>query len=112
MRLIQRLPQNTDTSLAQLKTPNEINGGKADKSTLGVKATDDKTFVVTFAQPTPYFEFLTANSVYYPLNQKVVEKYGKQYGTSSEKMVYSGPSINLKNQRLERFKPNILNREE
>lgn len=34
---------------------------------------------------------MTANSVYFPLNQKVVEKYGKQYGTSSEKMVYSGP---------------------
>ena len=77
--------------LGPVKNANEINGGKADKSTLGVKATDDKTFVVTLAQPTPYFEFLTANSVYYPLNQKVVEKYGKQYGTSSEKMVYSGP---------------------
>lgn len=77
--------------LGPVKNANEINGGKADKSTLGVKATDDKTFVVTLAQPTPYFEFLTANSVYFPLNQKVVEKYGKQYGTSSEKMVYSGP---------------------
>lgn len=77
--------------LGPVKNANEINAGKADKSTLGVKATDDTTFVVTLAQPTPYFEFLTANSVYFPLNQKVVEKYGKQYGTSSEKMVYSGP---------------------
>lgn len=29
--------------------------------------------------------------VYYPLDQKVVDKYGKQYGTSSDKTVYNGP---------------------
>ena len=77
--------------LGPVKNANTINAGKADKSTLGVVAKDDTTLVVTLEQPTPYFEFVIANSVYYPLNQKVVEKYGKQYGTSSDKMVYSGP---------------------
>lgn len=70
---------------------NDIISGKSSLDSLGIKAESDTEFTVTLAQPTPYFEFLTANSVYYPLNQKVVEKYGKQYGTSSEKMVYSGP---------------------
>ncbi|MDP0959297.1 hypothetical protein Q6334_29835, partial [Klebsiella pneumoniae] len=48
-------------------------------------------FTVTLAQPTPYFKFLLSEPVYYPLDQKVVDKYGKQYGTSSDKTVYNGP---------------------
>jgi len=77
--------------LGAVKNANAINEGKADKSTLGVEAKDDKTLVVTLEDPTPYFEYLTSQAVYFPLNEKVVEQYGKEYGTSSDKMVYSGP---------------------
>ena len=69
----------------------DIINGKQDVATLGVKAESDTQLTITLAQPTPYFEFLLSQSVYYPLNQKVVEKYGKQYGTSSDKTVYDGP---------------------
>ncbi|MDR0299310.1 MAG: peptide ABC transporter substrate-binding protein [Streptococcaceae bacterium] len=77
--------------LAVIKNGEAINSGKMDKSELGIKATSDTQFVVTLENPTPYFKFLLGQSVYYPLNQKVVEKYGKQYATSSDKMVFSGP---------------------
>ena len=34
----------------------------------------DTEFTVTLAQPTPYFKFLLSEPVYYPLDQKVVDK--------------------------------------
>lgn len=70
---------------------NDIISGKSSLDTLGIKAESDTEFTVTLAQPTPYFKFLLSEPVYYPLDQKVVDKYGKQYGTSSDKTVYNGP---------------------
>ncbi|GAB2024770.1 peptide ABC transporter substrate-binding protein [Lactovum odontotermitis] len=78
--------------LAPIKNANEISSGdNKDVKSLAVEAKDDKTLVVTLNNPTPYFKDLCAMSAYLPLNEKVVEKYGKQYGTSSDKTVYSGP---------------------
>ncbi len=79
--------------LANIKGANEIMAGKAAPSTLGVEKVSDTELKVTLTQPTPYFEYLLAESVYYPLNQTFVEKYGKSYGTSSEKTLYSGPFV-------------------
>ncbi|MFC4653368.1 peptide ABC transporter substrate-binding protein [Lactococcus nasutitermitis] len=70
---------------------NDITAGKKSVDTLGIKANSATQFTVTLAQPTPYFKFLLSEPVYYPLDQKVVEKYGKQFGTTSDKMVYDGP---------------------
>ncbi|MGO1986363.1 MAG: peptide ABC transporter substrate-binding protein [Lactococcus lactis] len=70
---------------------NDIISGKSSLDSLGIKAESDTEFKVTLAQPTPYFKFLLSEPVYYPLDQKVVDKYGKQYGTSSDKTVYNGP---------------------
>ena len=70
---------------------NDIISGKSSLDSLGIKAESDTEFTVTLAQPTPYFKFLLSEPVYYPLDQKVVDKYGKQYGTSSDKTVYNGP---------------------
>ncbi|MDR2977443.1 MAG: peptide ABC transporter substrate-binding protein [Streptococcaceae bacterium] len=78
--------------MTPLKNADEINSGdNKDVKSLGVEAKDDKTLVVTLKAPTPYFESLTAMPVYLPLNQKFVEKQGKQFGTSAEKTLYSGP---------------------
>ncbi|MDR0297092.1 MAG: peptide ABC transporter substrate-binding protein [Streptococcaceae bacterium] len=77
--------------LEAVKNGAAVDSGKMDKSQLGIKATSDTQFVVTLENPTPYFKFLLAQSVYFPLDQKVVEKYGKQYATSSDKLVFSGP---------------------
>ena len=77
--------------MGAVKGANDIMASKAAVNTLGIKADSDTQFTVTLAQPTPYFKFLLSEPVYYPLDQKVVEKYGKQFGTTSAKMVYDGP---------------------
>jgi oligopeptide transport system substrate-binding protein len=80
---------------ANIANAAKINGmtaaTQADLDTLGVKATSDTQLVVTLSQPTPFFENVLALPVFLPEDPAVVAKYGKQYGTSSDKMVYSGP---------------------
>lgn len=77
--------------LGAISKANDIIAGKAAVDSLGVKADSESKLTVTLASPTPYFKFLLSQAVFYPLDQKVVEKYGKQYGTSSDKTVYNGP---------------------
>lgn len=74
-----------------VKNAAEIIAGKKDKSTLGITAQDDYHFTITLAKPTAYFKKVLAFPLYYPQDQKVVEKYGKKYATTSAKQVYSGP---------------------
>jgi len=52
---------------------NEIIAGKKDKSTLGVKATDDKTLVVTLRAPCAYFTELLSFTAYFPLRKDIVD---------------------------------------
>lgn len=58
---------------------------------LGVKALDQQTLQVTLSKPVAYMKTLMAYPLFAPQDQKVVEKYGKQYATKAEYMVYSGP---------------------
>lgn len=74
-----------------VKNAAEIYNSKKDKSTLGVKALDDRHLQVTLAKPVYYFKQMLAFPLYYPLNQKVVEKYGTKYGTQSKYLVSNGP---------------------
>ncbi len=74
-----------------IKNATAIVAGKKDPSTLGIKATDKHTVVVTLDQPIAYFKVLLAYPLFGPQSQKVVEKYGSKYGTSADKLVYSGP---------------------
>ena len=76
---------------APVANANDIIAGKKPTSALGIKAKDSHHFTITLAQPTAYFKQLLAWPLFYPLDQKVVEKYGKAYATTSEKSVYSGP---------------------
>ncbi|BDR57786.1 peptide ABC transporter substrate-binding protein [Xylocopilactobacillus apicola] len=75
----------------QIKNAKEINSQKAEPDTLGVEAKDDHTFVVHLTRPVSYFKTLVSWPLFAPVNQKVVEKYGKEYGTSADKTVSSGP---------------------
>lgn len=52
---------------------NEIVAGEKDKEELGVKATDDKTLVVTLRAPCAYFNELLSFTAYYPLRKDIVE---------------------------------------
>ncbi len=42
----------------------------------GVKAVNDHTLQVTLTQPTPYFLEDLTTSLFFPLNQKIIEQYG------------------------------------
>ncbi|EFH88372.1 peptide ABC transporter substrate-binding protein [Ktedonobacter racemifer] len=54
----------------------DVNSGKT--TTLeGVKALDDQTLQVTLERPTAYFLQLLTVNLFYPLNQKLIEKYGQ-----------------------------------
>jgi oligopeptide transport system substrate-binding protein len=71
----------------------EVRGKKADPSTLGVKAPDDKTVVFTLTNPTPYFLGLLTSSYSAPSRADLIAKEGNTYGTSADSMAYNGPFI-------------------
>ena len=55
---------------------NDVTTGKT-KVLQGVKATDDYTLQISLVQPAAYFLDLLATSITYPLNQKIIDKYGQ-----------------------------------
>lgn len=77
-----------------IKGAEDFNKGKTkDASSVGVKAIDDKTLVVTLKEPTPYFVGFLAHGVFAPSRRDVVEKYGEAYATGADKVVYNGPFV-------------------
>ncbi|GBG94821.1 oligopeptide ABC transporter substrate-binding protein [Ligilactobacillus salitolerans] len=73
-----------------VKNATAIYNGKQAPQTLGIKAVDDHHLRVELAKPVSYFDQLLAWPLFYPLNQKVVEKYGSKYGTQSKYLVSNG----------------------
>lgn len=51
-------------------------GDLKDPAALGVTAPNERTVVVTLTKPTPYFAALTAQPATYPINVRVLEKFG------------------------------------
>ena len=74
-----------------IKNADAIMEGKKSVSELGVKADGDYKLVVTLDKKIPYFKLLMGFPLFFPQNQKVVEKYGSKYGTASKYFVYDGP---------------------
>ncbi|MFC6206964.1 peptide ABC transporter substrate-binding protein [Levilactobacillus tongjiangensis] len=74
-----------------IKNGDKIIAGKADPSTIGIRAKNRQTVVVKLDRPIAYFKILMAYPLFAPQNKKVIDKYGKKYATKSEYMVYSGP---------------------
>ncbi|EPC92583.1 peptide ABC transporter substrate-binding protein [Lacticaseibacillus paracasei] len=74
-----------------IKNADDITAGKKAASTLGVKAEGDYKLVVTMDRPVPYFSTMMVNPVFFPLNQKTVDKYDKKFGTQSKYLVFNGP---------------------
>ncbi|QBD83112.1 peptide ABC transporter substrate-binding protein [Ktedonosporobacter rubrisoli] len=54
----------------------DVNSGKS-KTLTGVQAVDDHTLKVTLVRPTAYFLQVLTVSLFYPLNQKLIEQYGQ-----------------------------------
>ncbi|KRK88654.1 peptide ABC transporter substrate-binding protein [Lentilactobacillus sunkii] len=78
-----------------VKNADAIVNGKLSPSKLGVKATGKYQLQVQLNKPTTYFKMVMARETLYPLDKKVVEKYGKNYGTSAKFTVYNGPFKNV-----------------
>ncbi|MCD8843450.1 peptide ABC transporter substrate-binding protein [Staphylococcus gallinarum] len=74
-----------------IKNAEEINMGKKKVDQLGVKALDDYTLQVKLTKPIPYINEMLAFATFMPQNEKIVKKYGEQYGTTAQKTVYNGP---------------------
>ena len=68
----------------------DIFGGNADMSILGVTAPDDKTLVVTLNSADT--GFLT-NTDIFPCRKDYVEQYGDQYGADVDKVIGCGPFV-------------------
>lgn len=74
-----------------IKNAKEIIAGTKPVDSLGVRSVDKYTLEVTLDTPIPYFDQLVTAGFFYPQNQKNVEKWGKDYGTSSKTLVFNGP---------------------
>lgn len=83
--------------LYPLKHAEALNSGRAtDFSTLGVEAIEDRTLRVTLERPTPYLPALTAQPVWFPVNPRVLAKFGDIHRrqpawTRPENLVGNGP---------------------
>lgn len=76
---------------AHLKNAEEINSGaNKDINSLGVKAEGNKV-IFTLSKPSPQFKSLLSFANFMPQKEEFVKKAGKDYGTSSDKQIYSGP---------------------
>lgn len=71
----------------------QIVTGKKKPATLGIKADGKYKLTVTLEKRIPYFKLLMAFPLFFPQNQKFIEKAGSKYGTSSKYMIYNGPFV-------------------
>ncbi len=62
--------------LGNIVGANDVANGKT-KTLTGVKALNDTTLQITLTQPTEYFLDIMANSIAFPLNPNVINKYGQ-----------------------------------
>ena len=60
-------------------------------TTLGLKATDDRTFQVTLSHRNPAFVWLAAMPAGAPIRQDVVDKSGDKWATSPDTLITNGP---------------------
>lgn len=79
-----------------IKNAKEIASGKQAKDTLAVKSIGEKTLEIELVEPTPYFTDLLSLTAYYPVQQKAIKEYGKDYGVSQKAIVTNG-AFNLTN---------------
>ncbi|MDM5188909.1 peptide ABC transporter substrate-binding protein [Bacillus sp. DX4.1] len=74
-----------------VKNAEKINKKQLGLNELGIKAQDDKTFVVELEHPVPYFTKLLCLPSFYPINAKYAKEKGDKYGLEANTTVYNGP---------------------
>lgn len=78
--------------LMGVKNANAVTSGKMKPEMLGVKALDDHRFEVTLERPLPYFIAMAAHTSTFPVPQKVVEKFGKDWA-KPDRIVSNGAYV-------------------
>ena len=88
------LKPETASSYASLLYPiqnaAEVNAGKADPSTLGIKVLDSKTLQITLQGPAPFFTALLTHYTAFPVPKHKIEELGREWAKDS-RMVGNGP---------------------
>lgn len=77
--------------MSDIKNADKVNAGKKPVKDLGIKALNKYKLQIKLERPVPYINELLALNTFDPQNEKVSKKYGKSYGTTSNKVVYNGP---------------------
>jgi oligopeptide transport system substrate-binding protein len=85
-----KTPSSYKDRMYLVKNAKEIVEGKVPPESLGVRAPDDRTFVVELNQPAPYFPQLICLNIFFPVHRATVEAYGDKW-TRPEHMVGNGP---------------------
>ena len=82
-------PYGWYVELTQIANAKDILAGRKPPSSLGVRAANDRTLVVTLDRPLPYFPAMTTYATLFPVHRATVENHGKQW-TAPGKMVSNG----------------------
>ncbi|HEV8536468.1 MAG TPA: peptide ABC transporter substrate-binding protein [Candidatus Limnocylindria bacterium] len=64
--------------------------GKGTAADMAVKATDDKTLVVTLERPAPFFMHLVATWTAYPVRKDTIDKNGDKWTLTSDSYISNG----------------------
>lgn len=84
-------PRDYSWVLYEIKNAAEVMDGSLPLDQLGVSAPDDKTFVIEFVTPAPYYLGFLDMPCFYPVKRELVEKFGDEYAMSADAMLTNGP---------------------
>lgn len=71
----------------------EYNTKKGSAEDVAIETPDDKTISVTLVAKSPFFLQLTSFAIYFPQQQKYVEKLGDKFARDADSLLYNGPFI-------------------
>ena len=76
-----------------VKGAEEYNLDKAGPEAVAIETPDDKTISVELISKSPFFLQLTSFAIYFPQQQKFVEKLGDKFARDQDSLLYNGPFI-------------------
>jgi oligopeptide transport system substrate-binding protein len=76
---------------AQIENAEEIVAKKKPVTELGARALNESTFQVKLKNPVPFFPSLMAFSVFFPVREDIVKKFGEKVFTNANSIVGNGP---------------------
>jgi oligopeptide transport system substrate-binding protein len=79
-----------------VKGADAYNTKKGDAEGVAIETPDDKTISVTLNAKSPFFLQLTSFAIYFPQQQKYVEKLGDKFARDADSLLYNGPFVMTK----------------